>query len=330
MWCKHLDQQEINPTDTSPLSSSRQSTPRCPIPVIESLTPLGWSAQTGTARKPKVLDIPSLVFSPVLGPILGKNCFKNYVYRFGPPFRLIKKTLLSSYGNFPGFGFDTAGSIYVFFFLKGKNCQKTHYMIKCFPLHFAPRLCPMERAKRGNEWGSPDREEEPEERNNKKKKRELSKRKNKRGSTEARHGTKWAAFSYQTFSVSCITRLCCFFCCAAPEGRRGKEITERIKRNSKGKKKKGKHGGTSSYHTYFVACLTLLCCLLLVCCSQPQNHTATAPHRAFLLTGIFCGLWLCRACLSMQFLLTGRQTNALHGKLNLSWPAMGEEAETDR
>jgi hypothetical protein len=24
-------------------------------------------------------------------------------------------------------------------------------MIKCFPLHFAPRLCPMERAKRGNE-----------------------------------------------------------------------------------------------------------------------------------------------------------------------------------
>ena len=37
------------------------------------------------------------------------------------------------------------------FFLKGKNGQKTHYMIKCFPLHFAPRLCPMERAKRGNE-----------------------------------------------------------------------------------------------------------------------------------------------------------------------------------
>jgi len=85
---------------------------------------LGWSAQTGTAWKPEVLDIPSLVFSPVLGPILGKNCFKNYVYRFGPPFRLIKKTLLSSYGDFPGFGFDTAGSIYVLFFKRAKMAKK--------------------------------------------------------------------------------------------------------------------------------------------------------------------------------------------------------------
>jgi hypothetical protein len=81
------------------------------------------------------------VFSPVLGPIMGKNCFKNYVYRFGPPFRLIKKTLLSSYGNFPGFGFDTAGSIYVFFF-KGQKRPKNALHDKMLPFAFCPPPMP--------------------------------------------------------------------------------------------------------------------------------------------------------------------------------------------
>jgi hypothetical protein len=162
-------------------------------------------------------------------------------------------------------------------------------MIKCFPLCFAPRLCPMERAKRGNEWGSPDREGEPEERNNKKKKRELNKRKNKRGSTEARHGTKWAAFSYQTLFVSCITRLCCFFCCAAPEGRRGrKEITERIKRNSSEKKKKGearRHELLPHVFRGMLNATVLLIVGVLLTASKPHCHSATSclpTHRHFL------------------------------------------------
>ena len=64
--------------------------------------------------------------------------------------------------------------------------------------------------------------------------------------------------------------LLCLLCCSR-EGEREERNNIKKKRNSKGEKRKGKHGGASSYQTYFVACLALRCCFLLVRGSQPHT-----------------------------------------------------------